>query len=218
MRTAILLVGGLLVGAFPVALESQSIAVAPHVGTLGLGADVGVALSEVLGVRGGINVQPYSPEPDFSDVAFTLDLPSPSVTALLDIHPGGGAFRLSAGFVYFGTDLTLDATLDEPVEIGDSTYDPSELGTLTGSLVTNALAPYVGIGVGNASAETTGFFLDVGVAFHGTPDVELSASGPVASDPQFRAELDKETAEIRDDVRSFKVYPVVSLGLRFAVR
>ncbi len=208
----------LLIAATPNALVAQSIAVSPHVGTLGLGIDAGVALSQAVSVRAGLNFQPYAPEPDLSDVVFTLNLPSPSLSAILDVHPGGRSFRFSFGFIYFGSDLDLDAILDEPVDVGDATYAPSELGTLTGTLVTNALAPYVGLGIGNIDAGGTGFFLDLGAAFHGTPDVQLTASGPVASDPEFRAELDKETAAIRDDVSSFKAYPVVSVGVRIAVR
>ena len=202
----------------PAALAGQTVAIAPHIGTLGVGVDGAVAVSEVVSLRGGINLQPFSPEGDFDDNAFTIDLPSPSLTALVDLHPGGSAFRFSAGIVYFGSDIELDAVLDEPIDIGNGVYQPSEVGTLTGTLMTNALAPYLGIGVGNAARGGTGFFLDAGVAFHGTPEVELSASGSIASDPTFQSNLAMEETEIEDDASSVKVYPVLSLGFRLTVR
>jgi len=199
------------------ALSAQSVAVAPHLGTMGIGADVSVALTDEVSIRGGANFQLYSPEIDLSDVTYTLDLPSPSLGAILDVHPGGGGFRISVGAIYLASDLEVDGVLSEAVDIGDSTYAPADVGTLQGILITNSLAPYVGIGVGNAAHGASGFFLDVGAAFHGTPEVDLSATGPIATDAEFQVELERETADIEDDVEGFKVYPVLSLGFRFAV-
>ena len=64
----------------------------------------------------------------------------------------------------------------------------------------------------------SGFFLDAGVAFHGTPEVELSATGPIASDPTFQSDLRLEESDIDDDASSVKVYLVLSLGFRLTVR
>jgi hypothetical protein len=195
-----------------------AVAVTPHVGTLGLGADAAVAVSEIVSVRGGVSFQPYSPEIDLSDITFNIDLPSPTVMVTVDVHPGGHSFRFSGGFVYFANDLALEGLVDEDVDLGNNTYTPAEVGTLRGSLITSAFSPYIGIGLGNAAHGTTGFFLDAGVAFHGTPDVELSATGPSSTDPVFQADLDLEASDIRDDAESFSIYPVLSLGVRIAVR
>lgn len=203
--------------AAPLSLSAQFIDVIPHSGTLGLGVDAAYSLSDVVSVRGGLNFQPWDPEAEIADVTYTMNLPSPSAMATVDLHPGGRSFRFSGGFVYFGSELELDGVLNEAVEIGDTQYTPAEVGTLTGSLVTNAFAPYIGIGVGNTASGTTGFFMDAGLAFHGTPDVALSADGSLANDPQFQADLDAEASELRDDLDGYKAYPVLSFGARIAV-
>jgi len=192
-------------------------ALIPHGGSLGLGVDFSVAISERVSFRGGANFQPYTVESEISDADFELDLPTPSFMATVDLHPGGRAFRFSAGAVYFGSDLELDAVLDENIEIGNNEYTPAEVGTLSGTFVTNAMAPYLGIGLGNVGSGSSGFFFDFGFAFHGTPDVELTASGPIASDPAFQADLDLEIDEIRDDASRLKAYPVLSFGAHIAL-
>lgn len=79
------------------------------------------------------------------------------------------------------------------------------------------MAPYVGIGWGNAFGRSRrwGFVTDLGVAFTGSPDVALSATGTLASDPGFRADLAREEADLEDDLEDFKIYPVFSANLYF---
>ena len=60
-----------------------------------------------------------------------------------------------------------------------------------------------------------GFAVDLGVAFQGEPDVQLSASGPIASLPQFQADLAQEEQNIQEDAKPFRFYPVLSLALVF---
>ena len=208
----------LVLCALPGTTAAQTkMAVVPHGGSLGLGVDFAVAISERVSFRGGANFQPYVVESEISDADFELDLPTPSFMATVDLHPGGSGFRFSAGALYFGSDLEMDAILDEDIEIGNGEYTPADVGTLSGTLVTNALAPYLGIGVGNVWSGSSGFSFDFGFAFHGTPAVELTASGPIASDPAFQADLDLELAQIEDDVSKVKAYPVLSFGAHIAV-
>ncbi len=63
-----------------------------------------------------------------------------------------------------------------------------------------------------------GFFTDLGVAFHGSPEVDLQVRGPLAGDPDLQADLAREEQEIQDDVENVRVYPVLSLGFTLSVR
>jgi hypothetical protein len=78
-----------------------------------------------------------------------------------------------------------------------------------------AVAPYIGIGWGNALDEAGhwGLATDLGVAFTGSPDMDLSATGPIAADPTFQARLAEEEKDIQDELDIFKVYPVLSISL-----
>jgi hypothetical protein len=195
-------------------LLAQGIAVSGRIGTLGLGVDASIGLTPQLGVRGGINFQPWQPEAEFEDVDFELDLPSPSYMALLDWYPGGGAFHLTGGAVFFSEDTEVRGRPSESVEIGDQTYTPEQIGTLSGEFVTADLAPYIGLGFGKLGGKRgVGLALDLGVAFHGRPDVQLAASGPIAAFPAFQANLREEEENIEDDAQWFRVYPVLAIGL-----
>lgn len=48
--------------------------------------------------------------------------------------------------------------------------------------------------------------------FQGIPNVELTASGPIASIPTFQDDLNQEKQNIEDDVDSFTVYPMIAIG------
>lgn len=203
-----LLVG--VVGASPAA--AQDAGVAFHVGSLGLGADLAVGLNRNVGVRVGANLFPFNIDVTSSDVSYTLNLPSPTFLAVLDLTPGG-VFRISGGAVIAPNDFEIEAQLDQAVDIGGTLYTPQELGTLVGTFDTRAVAPYIGIGFGSPGRGRARFFADLGVAFHGTPQVGAVVSGPIALDPTFQLNLQREIQQIQDDVDPFKVYPVLSVGV-----
>jgi hypothetical protein len=196
---------------------AAQVAVSAHAGTLGLGASVAYGTGGPFGVRGGVNMFLWEPSQDIGDIEYTLDLGSPSWMALLDIYPGAGAFRLTGGVVWFTEGHEVRGRLDEPVEIGDDTYTPQQVGVLTGQLRTRDVAPYVGLGFGRKAGTSAGvgFLLDLGVALQGSPDVHLIASGPLRDDPAFTANLVRETRDIEEDVEWFRIYPVLSIGLTF---
>jgi hypothetical protein len=194
---------------------AQGIAVAGKVSTLGVGADVSLGITPMLAVRAGVSFQPIEPSRTFDEIDFTLDLASPNYVAVVDFSPVG-AFRLSGGVVYFGSEHELRGDLNQSVQIGNATYTPQQVGTLTGVFETKELAPYVGIGFGRLGGRRgLGFAFDVGVAFQGEPDVQLSATGPIATQPVFQQNLAIEEQNIQDDAKYFRFYPVISLALVF---
>ena len=73
------------------------------------------------------------------------------------------------------------------------------------------------MGWGNALGEDKrwGFVFDLGVVFQGSPDADLTATGPLASDPTFLAELAKEEQQLQDEVDDYEYYPVVSIGVTY---
>lgn len=197
-------------------LRAQDIGVAAHVGTMGLGGDVAVMVLDKLGARASLNYFPFDINFEASDIDYSFDLPSPQFLLLADFYPAG-QFRLSGGLMISATNFGGTAELAESVEIGNTTYTPAQIGTLTATLATRDVSPYIGIGVGNPTAKRIGFFLDLGVAFHGNPEVSAEADGPVASLSSFQADLDEEVEEIQDDVENIIIYPVLSIGLSFAL-
>lgn len=209
-----LLAGATALGPRPAAGQGFGLGASVHAGSLGLGARMSTALfGSPLRLRAGFDYQPMDIEVSLSDVTYAIDLPSPSLTALLDWHPGGGSFRVSGGAVHFSSSLELSATPTASVEIGNQAYEPAEIGSLVGGLATSESGPYAGIGWGHRSGRRLGLSLDLGVVYHGVPEVTLRATGPIADVPAFRSQLELEIDEISDVVSIARVYPVLNLGI-----
>lgn len=188
-------------------------------GTLGIGTEIGLRLTEYpFGVRLGFNTLDvgHKLKVDGNDYAASAAIQSFGTT--LDYYPFGTGLRLSAGMRFGESEVRVRGRSTSSVSIGGRSYAGEDIGTVSGRASFNSVAPYVGIGYGTA------FFggrvpvsLDVGATYIGSADVRLSASGPIANDPQVRADLARESASIRDKANDFQFFPVVmlSVGYRF---
>jgi len=192
------------------------------VGTLGVGADVTVGLVEQLNARVNLNYFSYSTTVtgDKNDDGSESGSLSPKLTlmtvgGLLDWHPFSQGFRISAGAYLNKNKIDLTADVKGTVDIDDKEYTLSDIG---GTVDFKSLAPYVGLGYGNAAGENGNwhFSFDLGVLFSGSPRVSLHAT---ASDPSVQAQLDQSIAEevknTEDDMSVFTMYPVLSLGVSY---
>jgi hypothetical protein len=195
--------------------DSGGLAVSGKAGTLGLGGELTTGITSNVNARVGLNALDLDFEDELDDVEYDLGLDLSSFSALVDWHIFDSSFRISGGFLSMNNELDLDARPTAPEEIGGALYTPAEIGTLSGSVDVDGLAPYVGIGWGNAldRDKRWGLYFDLGVAFTDSPDVALSANGSRASDPIFQADLARERDDIEDDLEPLKFYPVISLGL-----
>jgi hypothetical protein len=208
-----------LLAAVP-SLDAQGVGVAVHAGTLGLGADVGIAVHPRIGLRAGANFMPVKPDFTISDIRYSVSVPSPQFTGAVDLFLVG-PLRLTGGLRVSASDFTVEADLSgssETVDVGDTTYTGADVGVLTGTLESNQFAPYAGIGIGRVGGSRLGFFLDLGVAFTGEPSVAFTSDGSINNDPLagpvFRAELNREAAQVEDE-SLLKYYPILSVGLSF---
>jgi len=189
---------------------AQGIALGAKVGTTGLGLEATLGMTETLNLRGGIYGLKYGYDFEEEGIDYKGDLHLQSAAAMLDWHPGGGGFRMTAGLFYNGNELKGRAAGD--LEIGNDTYDVR----LDATVDWTDAAPYLGIGYGNAvRGGRVAFALDAGVMFTGSPDVRLSATGPGTSDPGFEDDLRREEQSLKDELSDFKLYPVVSLGVTY---
>lgn len=193
---------------------AQNIGMAAHVGTLGLGADVALSLTPKVAARASANFFPFDINFESSGIDYVLEWASPVFLLLGDFYPIGG-LRLSGGLMISSADYKVTGELAEPVEFAGTLYTPEEVGTLTGTLTTRDVSPYLGIGFGNPTASRIGFFVEVGVGFHGNPEVGAEADGPVSALPGFQQDLEAEVQEVQDEVENIIVYPVLSIGVSF---
>ena len=203
--------------ATPRTVDAQGFGVAPRAGTLGLGADVALELGSRVVARGGVGVLPFEFTGTFDDIEMTLELPSTWYNVGVDLYLTN-VLRVGGGILFKSEDPTLSATPTAPLEVGNQTFTPDEIGTLTGTLDSGRQAPYVLIGFGKHT-RGIGLTLDLGVAFQKETRVTLDASGgTLFDDPDFRNELEAEARNFEDDLPTYiDLWPILSLGVRIGL-
>lgn len=205
--------------ALPAAAAGQAIGLGARAGTLGLGGEVAVGLTNRIVLRGGMGLLPFEPSATLGDIDVTLTLPD-WYNAGVDLYLNN-AMRMGGGMLFKSEDPSLSGTFTAPQQIGSRTYTPSEVGTLVGVFDSSDQVPYALLGFGRHTASGFGLFIDLGVAFVGEPDIRLDARGgslDPTSNAQFRQALDEEAAEFEADMGTYlKLWPILSLGFRLGL-
>ncbi|MBC7454931.1 MAG: hypothetical protein H7335_14745 [Massilia sp.] len=211
-----------LIGALSIASSVQAAAgVSVEIGSTGVGAHVSVPIQPSLNFRFGANVAKYSTTRNTDDVNYDIKLNLKTVDALLDYFPGDGAFRISAGAVYNGNQFDSHA---KPAGSGvytlnNVTYSAASAGTIDGDISFRKLAPYLGIGWGNAvTTAGWGFVSDLGVLFQGAPESNLSNRGCTASSvicARLLNDVAAENLKLKEEMKNFKFYPVLRVGVSY---
>lgn len=207
---------GMVLAAFALPLcagtaGAESVAIGAKAGTTGLGVEASWRLADSINLRGGYYAFDYGTDLEETGVRYDGDLRLRNAAVFADWHPFGGGFRLSAGGVQTGNEFRGSA--DGDLDVGDNSYT----GQLEAEVSWSGLAPYLGIGLGNATAGgRLSFSFDLGVMFTGSPEVRLDGT---ANDPAleeaFAEDLARERATLEDEVSDVKYYPVVSLGFAY---
>jgi hypothetical protein len=178
----------------------QAAGIGVRAGTTGIGADVAWSIAPTLSARVGYSALKWSQDIDTSEVEYDGRLELSNLNGMLDFHPLGPVFRITGGVI-----------------LNENKYDVR--GTLSGRAVRGTVepgrsaAPYLGIGWGTVAGTGINFYADLGIMFQGSPRARLSAdcSGLTAS--QCTSLVADEQARLEDELKRFKYYPVLNIGL-----
>lgn len=207
--------------------SAADVAIGARGGTLGVGAEMTVGLGRQVNARLGLGGFEYSDRREASDIEYDAEAHLRTATALLDFHPGGRGFRLTAGAVWNGTEVEGRSLppASGSYDIGGVPVPVEILGTLNADAEWDPIAPYVGLGWGNAvgTNQKVGFSFDLGAVFQGEADVELTpvlpADSPINTNPLAREALqillEREERDLEEDVADYDIYPVVSIGVTY---
>ena len=202
--------------------QAQDFAIAGQVGTTGLGGGVVVGVTSKINIRAMYGIVPGSPSVEIELVNFALDFPS-FMLATVDLYPFG-ALHLSAGglLITNGGNLDVVGTFDGiTVDFAGTTYTGSIDDRLTGTFALKSFQPYLGIGIGNPLGKRLSINFDVGVGFGERPTIELTAQGPLSTDPitgpVFLANLESQLAVFEANIPDLlRYYPVLSVSVSIA--
>jgi hypothetical protein len=198
------------------------IATSMSAGTTGIGAHLIMPYSDNLNFRFGLNGFNGSTTETTTSATYDVKARLRTFDALVDFHPNASAFRLSGGLIYNGNELEATAS---PAAGGTYTfngtpYPVASAGNVIGTMEFNKIAPYLGIGYGNAAAKNKGwgFVADLGVMFQGSPETSLRSvnctAGPTICG-QLADDLAAESAKLQDDAKEYRFYPVARIGLSY---
>jgi hypothetical protein len=198
--------------------NGAGVSVAVTAGTLGIGPEVGVRMSDHVGARVNATFLGFGADFDSDEITYDGKLKLKSYGAMVDLYPMGGHFRVSAGARINKNRARVVATPTGPVEVGGTTYTPAQIGTLRGRAEVKEFAPALTLGWSGANRRGFMFGGDVGVLFQGRVRIrDFTATGALSNAANFRASLEEERRELQDDVDDYKVYPIaqISIGYRF---
>ena len=182
-----------------------------NVGTLGIGADLGVHVTDFVGLRLTGNYLAFDVSRSLGGVNYALDLNYVSAGGVVDIYtfallPLGDGLRLSAGVRWNGNEIDFGTSTTTAVQIGANTYAVNT--RLDGTIDFGEVAGYAGIGYVFTPAPFVRVALDAGVLLQGSPNVSLRTTNPAVSAADLRA----EEAQIEKDLDFLRYYPVLSLS------
>ncbi|MDR2093702.1 MAG: hypothetical protein LBP58_10410 [Azoarcus sp.] len=221
-RTRISLIAAATLACLSQPSVAADVAVSGELGTTGIGLHVSVPLPvDRLSARFGLNNYDYSLTMNTSDVNYKATLKLNTVDALLNWHPwASNGFRVTAGIVWNGNKVDAKAKpKGGQYEINDNVYDATAAGSLKGKIDFNDVAPYLGIGWGNAPAKKGWSFSgDLGVLFQGSPSVSLKSrdcSAGATLCQRLANDVEVERKKLKDDAKDFRYYPVIRLGVSY---
>jgi len=215
------LAGALL---FAGAAQAQ-VGITADLGTTGAGFHLVVPMESNLNGRFGANYFQHDFDRTTNKVDYAIKGKLQTFDILFDWYVREGSpFHLTGGLVYNGNrfDATAQASQSGTYSLNGNSYSAAEIGIVKGRIEYRKAAPYLGIGWGNALAAGNGshwsFNADLGAFFQGNPNVTLGNWGctTVADVCKLVArDVAAEGLRLKDDVDSFKVYPVVRASVNY---
>lgn len=208
---------------------------------MGKGTEVTTELTPKLKFRFGFDQLQDIDRCTKKSINYKLDLKFRSTSLLFDWHPFGGSFRTSLGMLVNGSrlrvnavpaqalnldnndpsDMELASLLLGDASVSDTSIKASDLLTAKGRVSFRSVAPYLGVGWGNATHSNRRllYTVDIGVAFYGSPEVDLDVAGIAAdlsreqANHELQAFLASEEKRLENKLKDFDIFPVVAFGL-----
>jgi hypothetical protein len=194
--------------------QGRGWAIDAKAGTLGIGADVSRSIiPRVLNLRVGASFFSYSADLTEKGIDYSAKLKLGAVPIAVDVFPFKNWFRLGGGVVVNFTEVKgTGNSSGGTITIGDQQYPTQDIGEVNAKVKVNRASPYFGIGFNNPIKRSGrfGFFTDFGMLYHGTPSASLTTTRSVSG---LQTEIDKEVQDINQDIRDYKLFPVIQFGL-----
>jgi hypothetical protein len=185
-------------------------------GTLGVGPQLSYRPNPYIGLRANAAFLSVTRDARVDDIEYNGDLDLRSFGAMLDWYPTGGGLRVAFGGRINQTEVGLVAAPGTGVTVGDTTYTPEQVGTLSGVVSVDDFAPALTIGYGGTLGQGFTFGAEIGVLWQGAARIDnLRATGPLAAFPQLQADIEREEQRIEDELDEYELWPIAQLEFQY---
>lgn len=197
-------------------------AIGPKIGTQGIGIEARTALVDNVYARVGANYFKLNRKFGASDLRYNAKLTLMTVPLMIDYHPfADSGFRISIGAAYNGNKVSAKATPNRSVTLYGKTYQINDIGTVNAKLkLGNKIAGIFAIGYDNSligSGSPFSFHTEIGVMYCGSPKLDISATGAVASRTTELENFRKDANSRLNKVKKYlRIFPIASLGFKYS--
>jgi hypothetical protein len=201
-----------VLAALPAAARADlfsSVSYGVQVSTVGHGITLEKPLLYDFSVRIQTGTMSVSQQFNYDGNPYTSTAHYNHVAVIGDYRPYAGRYRISGGLVFGSDGVDNVARSEAPaLRVGSGIYPISGTGTVSTHLRYDRPSLYGGIGTGTGLIRGLALTFDVGALVR-NGSVTATATGPLASSPAFRADLER----LRAEQRTHTVVPVISVGL-----
>lgn len=217
MGRKILITAAIFVFIFTATGYAGTTSLALKASTLGAGLELERSFTDSIGARIGINYFTYDHTDTEDGIVYNIDFQLQSLSAMIDWHPFQGSFRISAGALYNKNELEANSKASSSYTIGDVTYTSSQVSSLKAVIDFDEISPYIGMGWDTSYGKQNayGFLCELGMVYQGSPNVDLTAIGPITSTAVFQTQLAKEKANLENSLDDYEFYPLLSIGVSY---
>jgi hypothetical protein len=187
----------------------SSVSAGVHASTIGHGITLEKPLLYDFSVRVTTGTLSVSQQSTYDTTSYTTTTRYSNVGVIADYRPYAGRYRISGGLV-FGNDRIDNVSRDAAgfLRVGNNLYPVSGTGTVNARVRFDRPSLYAGVGTGAGLVRGLALEFDAGALVRNGTATAV-ASGPLANDPAFRADLQR----LRGELRTHIVVPVLSVGL-----
>jgi len=185
-------------------------------GLPGVGLGFAQPLSGWLGVRGDyVTLGSRDRNTTEEGIAYQGRLKAHRAGLYADLYPFAGGFRFTLGATSNQYKLSLDASgTGSVINVGGTNYTLGPGDGFGVEIEFPSTTPYVGLGWGHQAAGGLRFSFDLGASL-GKAKVNVTPRGQLAQ-PAAQADVDRETAELRDNVGKVKALPQLSFAIGYS--
>ena len=193
-------------------LADNNFGIGMKAGTLGIGIEATWRPLPYMDLRLGANSYDYNDTLSRAGIDYDSTLTLETYYATANFRFPLSPFRMTAGVFSNGNEWNMASANTGTIRIGGVDFSAAEIGTVSSTTSFSNTAPYFGFGFDFTVLNKVGLNLDFGVLWQDEPNVTMAATGLLASDPFFLAELESERQQLEGEMSNFKAWPVISLG------